>query len=42
MHAALLTLHTPLAPAYFGGFDYNATHFIGGLNDGGLLNTLFW
>ncbi len=42
MHAALLTLHLPLASAYFGGFDYDVTHFIRGLNNGGLLNTLFW
>ena len=42
MHAALLTLHAPLASAYFGGFDYDVTHFIRGLNNGGLLNTLFW
>ncbi len=42
MHAALLTLHTPLASAYFGSFDYDVTHFIRGLNNGSLLNTLFW
>jgi undecaprenyl-diphosphatase len=35
-------VHSPIAAAYLGGFDYNATHFIRGLNDGGFLNTLFW
>ena len=34
--------HLPAASAYFGGFDYNATHFIRGLNHGGFLNSLFW
>jgi len=38
MHAALLTLHAPLASAYFGGFDYDVTHFMRGLNNGGFLN----
>ena len=38
----LAPIHSPIASAYLGGFDYNATHFIRGLNDGGLLNTLFW
>jgi len=38
----LAPIHAPMASAYFGGFDYNATHFIRGLNDGGFLNTLFW
>ena len=42
MFAFLPAIHAPIASAYFGGFDYNATHFIRGLNDGGLLNTLFW
>ncbi len=35
-------VHSPIAAAYLGGFDYNATHFIRGLNDGGFLNSLFW
>jgi undecaprenyl-diphosphatase len=38
----LAPIHSPIASAYLGGFDYNATHFIRGLNDGGFLNTLFW
>jgi len=38
----LAPIHAPIASAYLGGFDYNATHFIRGLNDGGFLNTLFW
>jgi len=38
----LAPIHSPMASAYLGGFDYIATHFIRGLNDGGLLNTLFW
>jgi Membrane-associated phospholipid phosphatase len=38
----LAHIHSPIASAYLGGFDYNATHFIRGLNDGGFLNTLFW
>ena len=47
MHLATMLLflppvHLPIAAAYLGGFDYNATHFIRGLNDGGFLNTLFW
>ena len=47
MHLATMLLflppvHSPIAAAYLGGFDYNATHFIRGLNDGGFLNTLFW
>jgi undecaprenyl-diphosphatase len=46
MHLATMLLFLPLvdspvAAAYLGGFDYNATHFIRALNDGGLLNTLF-
>ncbi|MGA2884352.1 MAG: phosphatase PAP2 family protein [Halobacteriota archaeon] len=35
-------VHLPIASAYLGGFDYDATHFIRGLNNGGFLNTLFW
>ncbi|MGZ8884742.1 MAG: hypothetical protein ACXW1R_08460 [Halobacteriota archaeon] len=31
----------PIAAAYLSGFDYNATHFIRALNDGGFLDTLF-
>ena len=47
MHLATMLLflslvHQPVAAAYLGGFDYNATHFIRTLNDGGFLNTLFW
>ena len=47
MHLATMLLflslvHPPIAAAYLGGFDYNATHFIRALNDGGFLNTLFW
>jgi len=47
MHLATMLLflpliHSPIAAAYLGGFDYNATHFIRGLNDGGFLNSLFW
>ena len=38
----LAHIHSPIASVYLGGFDYNATHFIRGLNDGGFLNTLFW
>ncbi len=32
----------PLTVAYPGGFDYDLTHFIRGLDPGGFLNTLFW
>ena len=35
-------VHLPIASAYLGGFDYDVTHFIRGLNNGGFLNTLFW
>ncbi len=47
MHLATMLLflslvHPPVAATYLGGFDYNATHFIRALNDGGFLNTLFW
>jgi undecaprenyl-diphosphatase len=38
----LSLVHSPVAAAYLGGPDYNATHFIRALNDGGFLNTLFW
>ena len=34
--------HVPLTVAYPGGFDYDLTHFIRGLDPGGFLNTLFW
>jgi undecaprenyl-diphosphatase len=47
MHLATMLLflslvYSPAAAAYLGSFDYNATHFIRALNDGGFLNTLFW
>jgi undecaprenyl-diphosphatase len=47
MHFAAMPFFFPLvnpsvAAAYLGGFDYNATHFIRALNDGGFLNTVFW
>ena len=42
MHVASIHLFAPFASAYLGRFDYDVTHFIRGLNDGGLLNTLFW
>ncbi len=47
MHLATMLLflplaHPPVAAAYLGGFDYNATHFIRALNDGGFFNSLFW
>jgi len=47
MHLATMLLflslvHPPIAAAYLGGIDYNATHFIRALNDGGFFNTLFW
>ncbi|MGZ4934670.1 MAG: phosphatase PAP2 family protein [Halobacteriota archaeon] len=34
-------LHLPAASVYFGGLDYTVTHFIRGLNDNPILNTLF-
>jgi undecaprenyl-diphosphatase len=34
-------LHLPVASVYFGGLDYTVTHFIRGLNDNPVLNTLF-
>ncbi len=36
------TPHVPLTVAYPGGFDYDLTHLIRGLDPGGFLNTLFW
>ena len=35
-------LHASVASAYLGGFDYDVTHFIRALNNGGLLDSLFW
>ena len=34
-------LHLPAASVYFGGLDYIVTHFIRGLNDNPVANTLF-
>ncbi|HYC20610.1 MAG TPA: phosphatase PAP2 family protein [Candidatus Bathyarchaeia archaeon] len=34
-------LHLPASSVYFGGLDYTVTHFIRGLNDNPVLNTLF-
>jgi undecaprenyl-diphosphatase len=34
-------LHLPAASVYLGGYDYTITHFIRGLDDNPVLNTLF-
>jgi len=34
-------LHLPAASVYIGGYDYTITHFIRGLNDNAVANTLF-
>ena len=40
LHVSLL--HASVASAYLGSLDYDITHFIRALNNGGLLDTLFW
>jgi undecaprenyl-diphosphatase len=38
----LSLLHASVVSAYLGRFDYDVTHFIRALSNGGLLDSLFW
>jgi undecaprenyl-diphosphatase len=40
LHVSLL--HASVASPYLGSLDYDITHFIRALNNGGLLDSLFW
>jgi undecaprenyl-diphosphatase len=38
----LSLMHASVSSAYLGSLDYDVTHFIRALNNGGLLDSLFW